>query len=161
MVARAPVAWIFQATPGPYNRTYNLPAGLLAFDEDVWLARERQGALRMSPGQRAYVWFAGSQGGLLADGHILSNPEFAPAPPAQLPYRTPAAQASAAMAEWRVHVRYRRKLPKGAITRRELLGDPAVRKQRPIAPPHVGTNFAVYDEAVEARLQDLIAERLP
>jgi hypothetical protein len=147
-----PVAWIFQAA----EHEYDLWAAVHGLTDDVWLAREKQGARSMRRGQPVFFWKAGSGGGLFATGQITDLPTMRPAPPWQVEFWPPASRAAAETADLRVGVKYLSRLPKGAITRADLRSDPVLSKQRPIAPTHVGTNFGVSAAAYD-RLTQLIA----
>lgn len=62
-------AWIFQANPKYYNviRAVN--------DKDVitWSAKQYKNQIKA--GERAYIWMSGVNGGIIAAGHILCDPE--------------------------------------------------------------------------------------
>lgn len=141
--------WIFQSIPAKYD----LDHALRVRDHDVWLVRQYRQQIRS--GQRVYFWIAGQSGGLAAEGVTTDDPLEIPAPGWQLPAWQPSERSSASIPELRVPVRFTRKIFGRRWRRADLLCQAALREQRPIAPTHVGTNFAVSSEA-DAALQSLL-----
>jgi hypothetical protein len=64
--------WLFQSNP----RYYDIAAAVRSLTEMNWTIA--QGKNQVSRGNRLYIWQSGSDGGVIAEGHILTDPEMQP-----------------------------------------------------------------------------------
>lgn len=65
-------AWLFQANP----KYYDIAGAVHSLSEMNWTVA--QGKNQVSAGDRLYIWQSGSDGGVIAEGHILTDPEMQP-----------------------------------------------------------------------------------
>jgi hypothetical protein len=65
-----PSAWIFQGNP----KYYDVVAAVEALDSLTWAVNQYQKQIKN--GDRAYIWLSGSDGGIIASGKIVCNPEM-------------------------------------------------------------------------------------
>jgi AAA domain (dynein-related subfamily)/EVE domain len=66
------ITWLFQANP----RYYDIAGAVRSLSEMNWTVA--QGKNLVSEGDRLYIWQSGPGGGVIAEGHILSDPELQP-----------------------------------------------------------------------------------
>jgi hypothetical protein len=64
--------WIFQASP----EYYDIRGAIRALKEQTWLVSQYKN--RIHAGHNAYLWEAGSQAGILATAHVLTDPAEIP-----------------------------------------------------------------------------------
>lgn len=65
-------AWLFQANP----RYYDITDAVRSLSEMNWTVA--QGKNQISAGNRVYIWRSGPDGGVIAEGHVLTDPEMLP-----------------------------------------------------------------------------------
>ena len=65
-------AWLFQANP----RYYDISRAVRELDEMNWTVAQYQN--QIAAGDRVYIWQSGSDGGVIAMGRILTDPEEMP-----------------------------------------------------------------------------------
>jgi hypothetical protein len=64
--------WLFQANP----RYYDITDAVRSLSEMNWTVA--QGKNQISAGNRVYIWRSGPDGGVIAEGHVLTDPEMLP-----------------------------------------------------------------------------------
>ncbi|MGD9713662.1 MAG: EVE domain-containing protein [Thermomicrobiales bacterium] len=64
--------WLFQSNP----KYYDIAAAVHSLTEMNWTVA--QGKNQVSEGDRLYIWQSGPSGGVIAEGHILTDPEMQP-----------------------------------------------------------------------------------
>jgi MoxR-like ATPase len=66
------IAWLFQANPAYYD----IVGAVHSLKEMNWSVA--QSKKQISTGDRLYIWQSGPQGGVIAEGHILTDPKMGP-----------------------------------------------------------------------------------
>lgn len=66
------IAWLFQSNP----KYYDISSAVRSLKEMNWTIA--QGRNQVAKGDRLYIWQSGSGGGVIAEGHILTDPEMQP-----------------------------------------------------------------------------------
>ncbi|WP_140883027.1 hypothetical protein [Muricoccus nepalensis] len=140
-------AWIFQESPNIFDgaaAACEQPTGLIR-----WLVTHSEGYIL--PGQPAFVWRAGSRGGFVAAGVISAPPEPDVLSAGDLQHWHAAkARDLSRSSRWWVPVQMRRRFKAGQYSRERLKAHPILGSQQPICPAHVGSNFAVSAECLNA-----------
>jgi 5-methylcytosine-specific restriction protein B len=117
--------WLFQCNPQYYDM-----ASDLVDKEPGWLDQWNVTAHRdeMHDGDSVVFWQSGSNGGLVAMGCLVGEPYEGDS------FHDPDEQGW--WVKWQLEQKF--DVP---LTRKQLDKHPVLRQMRPIAPPHVGTNF--------------------
>jgi hypothetical protein len=133
-----PSAWIFQGNP----KNYDVEGAIKALDVIMWAVNQSPKQIKKS--DKVYIWVSGSDGGIIAAGTILCNPEMRQ-PVADDPYiRGESLKDELYLA---VDIRLERKLDT-TITRNFLLADERTKRLEVITYPGA-TNFRVTKEQEE------------
>ncbi|HOO64835.1 MAG TPA: EVE domain-containing protein, partial [Synergistaceae bacterium] len=140
-----PSAWIFQGNP----KYYDVLGAVENLEELVWAVNQYH--KRIKKGDKAYIWISGPEGGIVASGQILCNPELRKPnekdsylrgePLKTEPYRA-------------VDIRILRRFPPQKITRTQLLADERTKELEILTYPGA-TNFPVtkaQEEVIESML---------
>ena len=137
-----PSAWIFQGNP----KYYDVEGAIKALDVITWTVNQSPKQIKKS--DKVYIWMSGSDGGIIAAGTILCNPEMRQ-PVADDPYnRGESLKDEPYLA---VDIQLERKLDT-AITRNFLLADERTKRLEIITYPGA-TNFRVtkaQEEVIES-----------
>jgi len=75
-----PAVWIFQASP----KFSDVRSAVRSLDETVWLVRQFKKEIK--PGDTAYLWLSGRQGGIIGVAEVLETPRTQPEPRRQIPF---------------------------------------------------------------------------
>ena len=139
-----PTAWIFQGNP----KYYDVIGAVTDLDSITWAVN--QSPKQIKQGDKAYIWVSGSDGGIIAVGTILSDPEMRK-PNAGDPYnRGDSLKTEPYLA---VDIELSHKLEQ-TILRSVLLADERTKKLEILTYPGA-TNFRV-TKAQEAVIESLI-----
>ena len=65
-----PTAWIFQGNP----KYYDVVSAVKTLDVVVWAVNQH--AKEIKKGDKAYIWLSGPDGGIIASGKVISDPEM-------------------------------------------------------------------------------------
>ncbi len=140
-----PSCWIFQGHAGYYD----VVGAVEALDTITWAVNQFPEQIKKS--DRAYIWLAGSEGGIVAAGSILCNPEMRE-PDLNDPYRIePLLKGTPYLA---VDIRIDRKFTKEIVQRKVLLADERTKNLEILIYPGA-TNFRVM-ESEEKVIESII-----
>jgi hypothetical protein len=126
------LSWIFQANPSYYD----ISGAIRNLTEMNWAVNQSKN--QISPGDHVYIWESGPQGGVVADGRILTLPEVEPAQEGAEFIRDPSRFTKDAL---RVRLSIDRVLDT-PLPRTELLDHPTLR-DLPIFKFANATNFSI------------------
>jgi len=144
--------WLFQSNPAYYE----LDRALRELPEIEWTVRGH--VAQVHAGDRAYVWRAGPQAGVVALGTVLTEPVESPPAQAERPYWREPDKYGFDKVEPRIRVRIDQ-LVEPPILRTTLQDDPVLLNLSVIRAPR-GTVYEVPPEH-EQRLQELLAGGQP
>jgi len=140
-----PSAWIFQGNP----KYYDVVAAVEALNTITWAVNQYSNQIKS--GDRAYVWLSGSDGGIIASGMIMCDPEMRK-PNLNDPYnRGDALKTELYLA---VDIKIERKLAQQRILRAALLADERTKQLGVLTYPGA-TNFRV-TKAQEEVIENII-----
>ena len=129
-------AWIFQATPEKYNAI----GAVEDLDKLTWSVN--QYTKQIKKGHKAYIWLSGTDGGIIASGTILCNPEMRDRDLNDTYNLDPEKKTEQRLA---VDIQIEHKLTDKIISRNVLKNDERTKKLS-ILIYHQGTNFPVRKE---------------
>jgi hypothetical protein len=140
--------WIFQANP----KLYDLRSSLNVLSEQTWLIRQHKADIHA--GDKVYLWEAGTSGGVLAAGTILSEPALLANDPAERDFVGQTSEFEGEQLRVRLRVEQRVEPPVGRplLLEHDRLNTLSILKQA------AGTNFPVTAEQ-ELALNAMLAER--
>ena len=142
--------WLFQGNPAYFD----IRGALDELGEMSWLVN--QGTTKFKAGQVGFIWESGPDGGIVAKGTILNDPEELPENPAEMKFNVDRSRFSGARLRVRIRVD-RRVVP--PISRKQLLEHPILKDLQVLAFANA-TNYVLPDDHYEA-LEDLIAVTAP
>jgi len=148
-----PTAWIFQGNP----KYYDVVSAVKALDTISWSVNQH--AKKIKKGDRAYIWLSGSDGGIVASGKIISNPETRKPDQSDPYYREDALKNAPGLA---VDIQIEHRLTTKRISRAVLIADERTKQLSIISYPN-GTNFSVtkvQEEMIESMINGTY-ERVP
>jgi KaiC/GvpD/RAD55 family RecA-like ATPase len=148
-----PSAWIFQGNP----KYYDVIGAVEALDKITWAVN--QYPKQIKKGDKAYIWVSGSDGGIIAAGFILNDPEMTK-PNLNDPYNRGGALKSEPYLA--VDIQIERKLTLKKVPRTVLLVDERTKQLEILTYPGA-TNFRVtkaQEEVIESII-DGSYERVP
>lgn len=138
-----PSVWIFQGNPAYYDIT----GAVEALDTITWGTNQSQKQIKK--GDKAYIWMAGPDGGIVASGKILCDPEMRN-PDHDDPYlRNSAIEGDPSL---KVDIHIERKLTRNRISRTLLTDDERTKNMQILTFPGA-TNFRVTkaeDDVIES-----------
>ncbi|MDR1520289.1 MAG: EVE domain-containing protein [Planctomycetota bacterium] len=138
-----PSTWIFQGNP----QKYDVLGAVNALDKLTWAVN--QSPRKIHNGDKAYIWMSGPDGGIIASGTIICDPEMREPNPTDPYNRGNALKTAPYLA---VDIQIERRLAPGKVTRTVLLGDERT-KQLEILTYPPATNFSVtktQEEVIES-----------
>ena len=128
-----PSVWIFQGNP----KNYDVVAAIEALDSLTWAVNQHPKQIKI--GDRAYLWLSGSDGGIVASGTIICDPEMRKPDLSDPHNRGYFLNSEEYLA---VAIRIERKLTLSKVPRAVLLADERTKKLEILTHP-AGTNFHV------------------
>ncbi len=128
-----PSRWIFQGNA----KYYDVVGAVEALDTITWAVN--QSPKQIKKGDRAYIWLSGPDGGIVASGTIMCNPEMRE-PDMNDPYNV--GEPMKTISFLAVDIRIDRKLTKEIVQRKVLLADERTKKLEILTYPGA-TNFRV------------------
>ena len=134
-----PSCWIFQGNP----KYYNVVDAVNDLATITWSVN--QYPKQIKAGDKAYIWISGSEGGIIATGKILCDPEMRE-PVQNDPYAHDDFLNQAP--HLAVDIKFEKKLTASIILRKELLADERTKKLEILTYPGA-TNFRVLKEQEE------------
>ncbi len=134
-----PSAWIFQGNP----KYYDVIGAVEALDKVTWAVNQYQKQIKK--GDKAYIWISGSDGGIIASGSILCNPEMRQ-PDLSDPYNNGTALKNDPYLA--VDISVERKLTQDKVQRALLLADERTKHLEILTYPGA-TNFRVNKAQME------------
>ena len=146
-------AWIFQATPEKYNAI----GAVEDLDKLTWSVN--QYTKQIKKGHKAYIWLSGTDGGIIASGTMVCNPEMRDRDLNDTYNLDPEKKTGLRLA---VDIQIEHKLTDKIISRNVLKNDERTKKLS-ILIYHKGTNFPVRkeEEHVIESIIDGTYERIP
>lgn len=148
-----PACWIFQGNP----KYYDVVGAINDLDNITWAVN--QYPKQIKKGDKAYIWLSGSEGGIVAAGTIMCNPEI----------KEPDTDDQYGRGEWlktepylAADIRIERKLTSTIVLRTVLLADERTKRLEILTYPGA-TNFRVTKEQ-DAVIESIIRgsyERIP
>jgi len=148
-----PACWIFQGNP----KYYDVVGAVNDLDNITWAVN--QYPKQIKGGDKAYIWLSGSEGGIIATGSIMCNPEMK-GPDTNDPYsRGESLNTEPYLA---VDIKIERKLTSTIVLRSMLLADERTKRLEILTYPGA-TNFRVTKEQ-DAVIESIINgsyERIP
>ncbi|MGB7604539.1 MAG: AAA family ATPase [Lutisporaceae bacterium] len=140
-----PACWIFQGNP----KYYDVVGAINDLDKITWAVN--QYPKQIKDGDKAYIWLSGSDGGIIAVGSIMCNPEMKE-PDTDDPYsRGESLKTEPYLA---VDIKIERKLTSSIVLRSVLLADERTKRLEILTYPGA-TNFRVTKEQ-EAVIDSII-----
>lgn len=138
-----PSCWIFQGNP----KYYDVVGAVNDLDVITWSVKQYGKQIRNE--DKAYIWLSGSEGGIVASGTIISNPEIKNAHEDD-PYNRE--ESFISEPHLAVDIRIERKLTSNIVSRSVLLSDERTKRLEILTYPGA-TNFYVtkeQDEVIES-----------
>ncbi len=148
-----PSCWIFQGNP----KYYDVIRAVTDLDVITWAVNQNKNQIKK--GDKAYIWLSGSEGGVVASGTILCNPEIKQ-PDLDDPYnRSETLNHEPYLA---VDIEIQRKLVNAVVERTTLLADGRTNRMEILTYPGA-TNFRVTkdEDAVIESIINGTYERIP
>lgn len=130
-----PSAWMFQCNP----KHYDIVNALNDLDKITWTVNRYKSEIKK--GDKAYIWLSGSDGGIVAKGIIMCNPEMIEFD--DDPYNIGDSRDKGP--HLAVDIKIEKNLISSIITRKALLDDERTKKLLILRQP-AGTNFSVTRE---------------
>jgi hypothetical protein len=138
-----PSCWIFQANP----KYYDVIGAVNNLEEITWGVNQYKNHIKS--GDKAYIWISGSEGGIVAGGTVMCDPEMRE-PDADDPFnREESVNTEPYLA---VYIKIERKLTSSIVYRKDLLADERTKRLEILTYPGA-TNFRVtkkQDEVIES-----------
>lgn len=148
-----PSCWIFQGNP----KYYDVISAVNDLNVITWAVNQNKNQIKK--GDKAYIWLSGTEGGIVASGMILCDPEIRQ-PDLDDPYnRSETLNQKPYLA---VDIEIQRKLTNEIVERTTLLGDERTKRMEILTYPGA-TNFRVKNEedAVIESIINSTYERIP
>ena len=148
-----PSAWIFQGNP----KYYDVVSAVEALGTIAWAVNQH--TKKIKKGDKAYIWLSGSDGGIIASGKIICDPEIL-TPVQKDPYSRESAPNNEPYLG--VEIQIERRMMSERIPRSVLMADERTKQLSIISYPS-GTNFSVttvQEEVIESIIKGTY-ERVP
>lgn len=134
-----PSCWIFQGNP----KYYDVVGAINDLDTITWSVNQYKKQIRMN--DKAYIWLSGSEGGIIATGKIMCNPEIRNYNSSDPYLREELSKSDTYLA---VDINIERKLTDAIVSRATLLADERTKRLEILTYPGA-TNFRVTKEQEE------------
>lgn len=134
-----PACWIFQGNP----KYYDMISAVAELDVIQWATNQYKN--RIKSGDKAYMWMSGPNGGIVAEGIVLCNPEMRPSNPDD-PYLR--SETLNNKPHYAVDIQINKKLINSIVLRTTLLNDERTKNLEILTYPNA-TNFPVSEEQDE------------
>jgi hypothetical protein len=131
-----PSCWIFQGNP----KYYNVIGAINHFDAITWAVNQYRNQIKK--GDKAYIWMSGSEGGIVASGYILDDPDVVQPNPDDPYIRSESLNSEPYLA---VSIQIGRNLTNSIVKRTDLLADDRTNRMEILTYPGA-TNFRVTSE---------------
>lgn len=140
-----PSCWIFQGNP----KYYDVINAVKDLETITWAVNQYKKQIKK--GDKAYIWLSGSNGGVIASGKVLDDPEMTQPSPDDPYYQNGALKTEPYLA---VEIKLQVKLLDAIVERTTLLADERTKRMEILTYPGA-TNFRVKKEE-EAVIESII-----
>lgn len=134
-----PSCWIFQGNP----KYYDVVGAITDLDTVTWAVNQYRKQIKQ--GDKAYIWLSGPEGGIIASGRVMCNPEMKEYDSSDPYIREEFFKSEPYLA---VDIKIERRLTDAAVSRVTLLADERTKRMEILTYPGA-TNFRVTKEQEE------------